>query len=207
MLLFIGSILVKIAEDAEFQYTSCYSLSSSASCFSFLLPGFNTSHVTLYLAPVSILIWSPAVSIHLMLLFIGKFNFEVSFIQEFQYISCYSLSWISWLFRLWCNSFQYISCYSLSQSNHNPRINQKKFQYISCYSLSVQGAAEMPWLISFNTSHVTLYLQQMVADADEVTFQYISCYSLSSSISARPLITSCFNTSHVTLYLRHGCIS
>ena len=70
MLLFIGSILVKIAEDAEFQYTSCYSLSSSASCFSFLLPGFNTSHVTLYLTA-----------------------HEPDYpILKFQYISCYSLS-------------------------------------------------------------------------------------------------------------------
>ena len=60
------------------------------------------------------------------------------------------------------------------------------FQYISCYSLSVQGAAEMPWLISFNTSHVTLYLQQMVADADEVTFQHISCYSLSDQYTVKP---------------------
>ena len=226
MLLFIFFCILFLLSPSWFQYISCYSLSMRfimdllrRKCFNTshvtLYPTvkrsltssmkrFNTSHVTLYLAPVSILIWSPAVSIHLMLLFIGKFNFEVSFIQEFQYISCYSLSWISWLFRLWCNSFQYISCYSLSQSNHNPRINQKKFQYISCYSLSVQGAAEMPWLISFNTSHVTLYLQQMVADADEVTFQYISCYSLSSSISARPLITSCFNTSHVTLYQKEN---
>ena len=70
MLLFIGSILVKIAEDAEFQYTSCYSLSSSASCFSFLLPGFNTSHVTLYLRVNSFLYAELDVSIHLMLLFI-----------------------------------------------------------------------------------------------------------------------------------------
>ena len=97
------------------------------------------------------------------------------------------------------------------------------FQYISCYSLSVQGAAEMPWLISFNTSHVTLYLQQMVADADEVTFQHISCYSLSDQYTVKPFSNTVsihlmllfivlakpkqyaawrsFNTSHVTLYL------
>ena len=73
------------------------------------------------------------------------------------------------------------------------------FQYISCYSLSVQGAAEMPWLISFNTSHVTLYLQQMVADADEVTFQYISCYSLSPAWLYFVKFEGSFNTSHVTL--------
>ena len=98
------------------------------------------------------------------------------------------------------------------------------FQYISCYSLSVQGAAEMPWLISFNTSHVTLYLQQMVADADEVTFQHISCYSLSDQYTVKPFSNtvsihlmllfiletvrdhpeySRFNTSHVTLYHIH----
>ena len=99
------------------------------------------------------------------------------------------------------------------------------FQYISCYSLSVQGAAEMPWLISFNTSHVTLYLQQMVADADEVTFQHISCYSLSDQYTVKPFSNTVsihlmllfisqrmnriirylsFNTSHVTLYHWRG---
>ena len=74
------------------------------------------------------------------------------------------------------------------------------FQYISCYSLSVQGAAEMPWLISFNTSHVTLYLASFSDitfpnvgfNTSHVTlylFQYFTCKCLSG-----------FNTSHVTLY-------
>ena len=115
MLLFIGSILVKIAEDAEFQYTSCYSLSSSASCFSFLLPGFNTSHVTLYRCKGPRKCPGSLVSIHLMLLFIiGGNNIDL-LISSFQYISCYSLSILVSAHMGARTGFQYISCYSLSK--------------------------------------------------------------------------------------------
>ena len=114
MLLFIGSILVKIAEDAEFQYTSCYSLSSSASCFSFLLPGFNTSHVTLYRCKGPRKCPGSLVSIHLMLLFI---------------YSRWSLMRTKWRFNT--------SHVTLYLTAHEPDYPILKFQYISCYSLSL----------------------------------------------------------------------
>ena len=54
--------------------------------------------------------------------------------------------------------------------------------------------------MSFNTSHVTLYLIVNCYRLPSIMFQYISCYSLSevSAIIAGPITR--FNTSHVTLY-------
>ena len=80
---------------------------------------------------------SPAniVSIHLMLLFIVVDIPEYEEENEFQYISCYSLSKAIVEGQGWRSWFQYISCYSLS--------NQKFF-----YQHPVKR---------FNTSHVTLY--------------------------------------------------
>ena len=79
------------------------------------------------------------------------------------------------------------------------------FQYISCYSLSVQGAAEMPWLISFNTSHVTLYREEVVWYGTE------NCVSIHLMllfiVLAKPKQYAAwrsFNTSHVTLYHWRG---
>ena len=56
--------------------------------------------------------------------------------------------------------------------------------------------------LSFNTSHVTLYLTAHEPDYPILKFQYISCYSL--SLRKRFLFYLCtrFNTSHVTLYRR-----
>ena len=74
------------------------------------------------------------------------------------------------------------------------------FQYISCYSLSVQGAAEMPWLISFNTSHVTLYLRQASYIQSSVLVSiHLMLLFINVDMSSRYWYTS-FNTSHVTLY-------
>ena len=77
-------------------------------------------------------------------------------------------------------------------------------------------------LVSFNTSHVTLYPKSLSLGSNTLKFQYISCYSLSeieidfiqraakfqyiSCYSLSGVNTSrlspfgCFNTSHVTLY-------
>ena len=90
--LYLNSLLDSKA-GLQFQYISCYSLSSAQRRKRNYYTGFNTSHVTLYPGIRLYRPWQNQVSIHLMLLFI----------------------WISWLFRLWCNSFQYISCYSLSE--------------------------------------------------------------------------------------------
>ena len=76
---------------------------------------FNTSHVTLYPASLA----------------------EVAAAPAFQYISCYSLSY---LMVYHCQDyilFQYISCYSLSWRCKLPPGHSLMFQYISCYSLSV----------------------------------------------------------------------
>ena len=55
---------------------------------------FNTSHVTLYQEEREIREDKEEVSIHLMLLFIGYKIGNYCFFRLFQYISCYSLSWI-----------------------------------------------------------------------------------------------------------------
>ena len=54
--------------------------------------------------------------------------------------------------------------------------------------------------MSFNTSHVTLYLIAWVQDTAVVMFQYISCYSLSRYRKGGIMVDPRFNTSHVTLY-------
>ena len=61
----------------EFQYISCYSLSSAPSYVYICFLCFNTSHVTLYLFYARILYIYTVVSIHLMLLFISHENWEL----------------------------------------------------------------------------------------------------------------------------------
>ena len=53
--------------------------------------------------------------------------------------------------------FQYISCYSLSIPEDVQDKIKKLFQYISCYSLSQNSCRTEDSLMSFNTSHITLY--------------------------------------------------
>ena len=152
-------------------------------------------------ALTQILLRGQHVSIHHMLLFI-EFNCrKYADIDEFQYITCYSLSW----------------------SDFDDAQVVDKFQYITCYSLSVKVIAGIILIFSFNTSHVTLYpilsesqlankpvsIHHMLLFIDRRScpsfflpqFQYITCYSL-SSVTGQPYRTyTRFNTSHVTLYL------
>ncbi len=95
MLLFIQRLKTKERRPLQFQYISCYSLSSSTI--------WNNSRAS--------------VSIHLMLLFIHCDWLAVDQPYLFQYISCYSLSITET--PCWYNiqMFQYISCYSLSIIN------------------------------------------------------------------------------------------
>ena len=125
-----------------------------------------------------------AVSIHLMLLFIIPSHSISLSSSMFQYISCYSLSrgTLKWakrnkrfntshvtLYRrkhlsntLQEDLFQYISCYSLSLSTP-PEVKQRmSFQYISCYSLSKPHYFPNREMMCFNTSHVTLYLCNII---------------------------------------------
>ena len=76
------------------------------------------------------------------------------------------------------------------------------FQYISCYSLSLTDIGKSVWLMSFNTSHVTLYPKDRFGLVNVITFQYISCYSLSTFWTYMNTLEQRFNTSHVTLYRR-----
>ena len=69
MLLFIGSLIERIIEWMEFQYISCYCLSTWSSEF----------------ATIS------TISIHLMLLLIYNIIANEGMSREFQYISCYCL--------------------------------------------------------------------------------------------------------------------
>ena len=162
---------------------------------------FNTSHVTLYRFRIGNQRLCVYVSIHLMLLFIGKslerpvFHTVVSIHLMLLFIGNDSL----------INALD------------------GKFQYISCYSLSETSVRQSSMRLSFNTSHVTLYLFLEVNMEIKGMFQYISCYSLSGMQMQLSLVTRivsihlmllfiwfnrisiywlmCFNTSHVTLYL------
>ena len=123
--------------------------------------------------------FAAAVSIHLMLLFIGKKVYNSIPYLQFQYISCYSLSLFVLLFFQDILSFQYISCYSLSKPQGNMIQLQFPFQYISCYSLSklILLMHRLP-LVSI---HLMLLFINMtlLKKCARLMFQYISCYSLS----------------------------
>ena len=178
MLLFIEDELSKIADSGRF----------------------NTSHVTLYRYIRGIII----------------------VILWFQYISCYSLSIPEDVQDKIKKLFQYISCYSLSQQTTIRTMQAsvsihlmllfisrqyQEAQYLLDVSihlmlLFIQFLASYDELeISFNTSHVTLYLERASDFVDTMTlFQYISCYSLSKEGIDNMKDVRSFNTSHVTLY-------
>ena len=119
------------------------------------------------------------ISIHLMLLFIGR----------------------RWLCINADLLFQYISCYCLSVFYGVLLLNPFQFQYISCYCLSIHFISYCTYSFYFNTSHVTVYpiytpniflassisihLMLLFIPALQgrhllsLQFQYISCYCLS----------------------------
>ena len=104
-----------------FQYISCYCLSISSVLRKLIAIDFNTSHVTVYLyfhlqdqlsqvdfntSHVTVYQYfllrihqKTHISIHLMLLFIRNVEKLKNSEIEFQYISCYCLSWIDWVVR------------------------------------------------------------------------------------------------------------
>ena len=101
-----------------------------------------------------------AISIHLMLRFIMDTRTVVLVFLEFQYISCYGLSFT------WTESvdtediFQYISCYGLSHIISS-------FVFVYCISIHLMLRfiyflhGSYSFLTHFNTSHVTVYLKQL----------------------------------------------
>ena len=119
---------------------------------------FNTSHVTLYRIYGITTIFDKPVSIHLMLLFIGRSSavwtvplccFNTSHVTLYPHSRCctrccdsrFNTSHVTLYLhvlqplRLFL-PFQYISCYSLSDVTFTTMSDKVKFQYISCYSLS-----------------------------------------------------------------------
>ena len=181
MLLFIPITGFLDGINIEFQYISCYCLSSS------ILLSISLTHISIHLMLLFIMSGPRLkfqlnfISIHLMLLFIYIQPSQGILLYKFQYISCYCLSlWLvtvvsfvrisihlmllfislaksDWsLFAL----FQYISCYCLSWLQSSDCCHLPGFQYISCYCLSQWSDLHPPVPSSF---------------------QYISCYCLSLS--------------------------
>ena len=136
-------------------YRSLFRTSSDSSIVSIhlmlLFIGFRTETV------ISC-IW---VSIHLMLLFIPLLT------SCKWYILCFNTSHVTLYLckkektKEGVKKFQYISCYSLSYVNKKDKSIIQMFQYISCYSLSNYTENIMEDKASFNTSHVTLYLREL----------------------------------------------
>ena len=156
-----------------------------------------------------------------MLLFIKYRWSKIQGPQGFQYISCYCLSIIWWVWpcmqtnfntshvTVYPNScsksnqsiqFQYISCYCLSGTDTREFQGNVKFQYISCYCLSAIQQLKESKKLYFNTSYVTVYPMALEVSNCSFRFQYISCYCLSfPEVVSGPLMYD-FNTSHVTVY-------
>ena len=100
---------------------------------------FNTSHVTVY--PNS-----------------GSCSSHVS---GFQYISCYCLSICSIGFIFHCPiSIHLMLLFIVIRASLSPI--SYRFQYISCYCLSSTTHRSLEQSIYFNTSHVTVYLRDLI---------------------------------------------
>ena len=135
MLLFINGGKSNEFDRKQFQYISCYCLSSSAVLLS---------------RPVLL------ISIHLMLLFIEIGKIKEVFLYEFQYISCYCLSKVNETFVTDLEHFNtsHVIVYRLPSGCQSPKTI---FQYISCYCLSKFSKFSNQDCCDFNTSHVIVY--------------------------------------------------
>ena len=157
---------------------------------------FNTSHVTLYRCP------NRTHSGHY-----GRFNTS--------HVTLYPMER---RIAETVNKFQYISCYSLSQSLQflrlDPVVSIHLMLLFICYS-----SIKIRHFVSFNTSHVTLYLACVYPTAPVITvsihlmllfiflpdgyvtvtpsFQYISCYSL--SVCLRSILSPMLVSIHLML--------
>ena len=118
---------------------------------------FNTSHVTVYLAPC---------------------HCESLSFCPFQYISCYCLSTTFTSNNGEDVGFQYISCYCLSVVRNHTAI--ASFISIHLMLLFINPARQQTQKRQdFNTSHVTVYRLTRKQSRKTNRFQYISCYCLS----------------------------
>ena len=162
---------------------------------------FNTSHVTVYRNSGLLPCRYYEISIHLMLLFIQDLLLSLLNIIEFQYISCYCLSWF--LHRQVLSSWHFNTSHVTVYQNSTPSFNLiSKFQYISCYCLSSkasQGRCNKEISIHLMLLFISCNRTPTASDA---SFQYISCYCLSSCQQHSWQLVYNFNTSHVTVYQR-----
>ena len=135
-----------------------------------------------------------------MLLFITGEDLRDYIGGKFQYISCYSLSY------LWQNraALDHVSIHLMLLFISGMVVFRKvwrEFQYISCYSLSRKG-------MGYGTSGMRVSIHLMLLFiwlclykvSCGLMFQYISCYSLSVMAGTQGTFRTSFNTSHVTLY-------
>ena len=97
--------------------------------------------------------------------------------------------------------FQYISCYGLSYRETPERKRLREFQYISCYGLSLLFCECGTAMSNFNTSHVTVYLHSNVSFATMPKYfntSHVTVYHNVDFADKTQFIY--FNTSHVTVY-------
>ena len=158
-----------------------------------------------------------------MLLFINTLTNGITNIRRFQYISCYSLSTLRHILRLYCQVSIHLMLLFITDaispcdtvitvSIHLMLLfikipSKTTGSYLQGFNTSHvtlyrnEGDSSRPYIISFNTSHVTLYRVKPSELWSLEKFQYISCYSL-SFCELHPYSNKIsFNTSHVTLYL------
>ena len=156
MLLFILDAQFSMAVAELFQYITCYSLSGST-VDRMYSAGVSIHHMLLFIHFLQVLYLPCAVSIHHILLFIIVARPESTEDEEFQYITCYSLSdcWRRYIYR-YIVSIHHMLLFIKMVGGYYLR--QYVFQYITCYSLSTLPAFSLAGFTGFNTSHVTLYL-------------------------------------------------
>ena len=108
---------VKIDYKTGFQYISCYGLSSPFASIFAQICYFNTSHVTVYRTVQVLRSDGTDISIHLMLRFILPLFHMILFVLQFQYISCYGLSLLSFHCLLYHHHFNtsHVTVYHLSR--------------------------------------------------------------------------------------------
>ena len=182
---------------------------------------FNTSHVTVYPVPTRfffilfkfqyiscyclslssfLLIESPLISIHLMLLFIDVGDLWTQGSSGFQYISCYCLSRRSFLVSSgsWHFNTSHVTVYPWWSPN---------ISLYSHISIHLMLLFILRWLrhlqvvmLHFNTSHVTVYLS---GNCEKNVTIFISIHLMLLFIYMWQEILwkyQYFNTSHVTVY-------
>ena len=122
--------------ETEFQYISCYCLSTATLLIACCVPYFNTSHVTVYRRSLPEAGTYTSISIHLMLLFIQKekrqwrtwIYFNTSHVTVYQQISVFDSSGVTHF------NTSHVTVYHVAHGGYNAAC---LFQYISCYCLSL----------------------------------------------------------------------